>query len=98
MNLPAFSIIVATYKRPQLLSRAMRSVINQTFRDFECIVVDDADNVETAQIVKQFNDKRIVLIQHKENKDLVCYMAYGIDSKTSWNNSRMKKLIKRVLL
>ena len=78
MNLPAFSIIVTTYKRPQLLSRAMRSVINQTFRDFECIVVDDADNVETAQIVKQFNDKRIVLIQHKENKGAAAAYNTGI--------------------
>lgn len=45
MSEPVFSIIVPAYGRPELLAEALASVVAQTFRDFECIVVDDASPV-----------------------------------------------------
>jgi glycosyltransferase involved in cell wall biosynthesis len=78
MTNPVFSIIIPTYKRPLLLARAVRSVINQTFRDFECIVVDDAGDTGVAQIVRQFDDRRIVLIQHTSNKGTSAAYNTGI--------------------
>jgi len=38
---PKISVIIATYNRPALLQRAINSVLAQTFKDFELIVVDD---------------------------------------------------------
>jgi glycosyltransferase involved in cell wall biosynthesis len=78
MTFPAFSIIIATYKRPHLLVRAIRSVVHQTFRDFECIVVDDAGDPGVAQIIQQFDDGRIVLIQHSSNEGAAASYNTGI--------------------
>jgi len=41
---PFVSIIVVTYKRPELLLRTLKSIQNQTYTNFECIIVDDSDS------------------------------------------------------
>lgn len=54
------SIIVPTYNRSQLLQeRALRSIFNQTYKDFECIVVDDASSDDTPDVVKKWSVKYI---------------------------------------
>lgn len=63
-NLPVFSIITPTCRRPLLLIRTIKSVINQTFTDYEHIIIDDADDAETESIVYGFGDKRIIFKQH----------------------------------
>jgi len=75
---PAFSIITPTYQRPYLLQRALRSVVHQTFKDFECIVVDDAGDPDTVKIVKQFNDERIILVRHSQNRGTSAACNTGI--------------------
>ena len=45
MNNPKISVVISTYNRPELLQRALDSVLGQTFKDFEVIIVDDhSDN------------------------------------------------------
>jgi glycosyltransferase involved in cell wall biosynthesis len=61
---PVFSIITPTFLRPSLLMRTINSVINQTFTDYEHIIIDDANDEETRNIVTGFNDKRIIFHQH----------------------------------
>lgn len=78
MKSPVFSIIIATYKRPYLLERALRSVVNQGFRDFECVVVDDAGDPATIQIIEHFKDERIVLVQHADHKGAAAAYNSGI--------------------
>ena len=56
---PAVSVIVPTYRRPHLLPRALNSLLNQTFTDFELIVVDDGSGDETAEVVAGFVDPRL---------------------------------------
>ncbi len=53
--MPKVSVIIPTCNRPELLSRAIKSVLNQTFRDFEIIVVDDGDVKLAKDVVGQFN-------------------------------------------
>lgn len=66
--MPLFTIGIPTYNRPQFLERAIKSVLNQTFSDFELIVIDDASQTpQTQQIVQQFNDPRIRFIQNQQN-------------------------------
>jgi glycosyltransferase involved in cell wall biosynthesis len=64
-NLPVFSIITPTYRRPILLKRAIISVINQTFGNYEHIIIDDGNDFETELLVKGFGDKRIIFHQHQ---------------------------------
>lgn len=66
--MPKVSVIIPTHNRPQLIGRAINSVLVQTFKDFEILVVDDASTDNTRQVVKQIKDERIILISHQENK------------------------------
>lgn len=62
------SIVIPTYNRADLLPRAIGSVLNQTFEDFELIVVDDGSTDSTRELVEDFcrADSRIRYI-HQEN-------------------------------
>ncbi|APS39310.1 glycosyltransferase [Salegentibacter sp. T436] len=64
---PTISIITPTYNRGHLISKAIESVLNQTFENWEYIVVDDASNDNTKEIVESFKDDRIKFIACKEN-------------------------------
>lgn len=65
---PKVSVIITTYNRQETLSRAIQSVLDQTYQDFEIIVVDDASKVSQEEIVSSFNDDRIKFIRHSINK------------------------------
>jgi glycosyltransferase involved in cell wall biosynthesis len=58
---PTFSIIIPTYNRANLLPETIRSVQNQTFEDWECIVVDDGSTDNTKHVVEEIikSDSRI---------------------------------------
>jgi glycosyltransferase involved in cell wall biosynthesis len=56
------SAIITTYNRSALLVEAIHSVLNQTFPDFEVLVVDDGSTDDTAAVVNQINDQRICYI------------------------------------
>ena len=62
-----FSVVIPTYNRAGFLGIAVDSVLRQTFRDYELIIVDDGSTDETKTIVKNFSDKRIKYI-YQENK------------------------------
>ena len=67
MSRPTVSVIIPTYNRANLLRRAITSVLNQTFRDFELIVVDDASPDNTPEVVESINDGRIRYVRLKKN-------------------------------
>ena len=64
------SVIIPTYKRPILLERAIRSVLNQTFTNFEVLIVNDDVNSEkqVIDIINKLNDSRIKYFQNKRKK------------------------------
>lgn len=65
---PTVSVILPTYNRAQSLGRAISSVLNQTYHDFELIIVDDGSNDNTSEVVLSINDPRIIYIKHLSNQ------------------------------
>ena len=57
--MPEVSVIITTFNRANLVQQAITSVLNQTFTDFELIIIDDGSTDDTQEIVKQFHDPRI---------------------------------------
>jgi glycosyltransferase involved in cell wall biosynthesis len=79
ISTPKVSVIVPTFNRPTVLKNAIQSIINQTFQDFEIIVVNDAGE-DVRSVVESFNDKRIQYISHSQNKKLAAARNTGIRS------------------
>lgn len=67
VDLPEISVILPVYNSGQYVGRAIQSVLNQTFRNFELIIVDDGSSDNSVSIIKQFSDPRIRLYLNKEN-------------------------------
>jgi len=74
--MPYISVIIPTYGIPDLLEKAIQSVLDQTFQDFELIIVDDNNpdakaRKQTTELVQTFSlrDERIHYICHDKNKN-----------------------------
>jgi len=64
-----FSVVLPAYNTPpDILRRAIDSVLNQTYPYFELIIVDDGSKASLEPIVKEYTDDRINFIRHPENK------------------------------
>lgn len=63
-----FSVIIPAYNQAAFLGEAVQSVLNQTYQDFEVLVVNDASTDETASVIAQFLDSRVVCINHSINR------------------------------
>lgn len=77
---PEVSIITVTKNRAKLISRSINSVLNQTFKDFEYIIIDGASTDNTAEVVGSFKDDRIKYHKLKEDiRPLSLCFDYGVD-------------------
>jgi glycosyltransferase involved in cell wall biosynthesis len=63
---PVVSVIIPTYNRPQYLHQAMASVLRQSYRHLQIIVINDG-GVDISNIVNSFRDPRLILIDRREN-------------------------------
>lgn len=70
---PKISVITTVYNCENYIERSARSILNQTFKDFEYIIVNDGSTDNTADIIKNLalSDKRIVIIDNDKNKGRV---------------------------
>jgi glycosyltransferase involved in cell wall biosynthesis len=101
---PAISVIVPALNVEAYIGQAVRSVLEQTFQDFEIIIVDDGSTDGTRDVIRQFKDSRIKLLIHERNRG-VCEarntgikVARGIwiaplDGDDAWRKDRLESLI-----
>ena len=68
--MPKVSIIMSTYNDSKYIRQAIESILNQTYRDFEFIIIDDSSTDETGKIIKSYKDDRIKLFVNSVNQGL----------------------------
>ncbi len=75
---PKISVLLPVYNCELYVEEAISSVLNQTFTDFELIVIDDCSTDYTVSIIKAFSDNRIRLIEKQVNSGLINSLNLGI--------------------
>lgn len=69
-HVPVISVVMSTYNEENYIETSLKSILNQTFQDFEIIIVDDASTDHTRDIIKGLGDERIRLLCNDENQGL----------------------------
>jgi glycosyltransferase involved in cell wall biosynthesis len=78
MQQPAVSTVICTYNRAWILGRAINSALEQTFANYEIIIVDDGSTDDTSDLVASYNDPRIRYIRLPENRGLAHARNTGV--------------------
>ena len=82
---PLFSIVIPTYNREKFIIFAIQSVIDQTFENWELIIVDDGSTDNTKEIIQDYlSDTRIKYV-YQENQEKKCCQK-------SWSNGIKRKM------
>lgn len=78
---PTVTVLMSTYNRGDIVSNTINSVLNQTFTDFEFLIINDGSVDNTAYVLKEFSkkDKRIVIIDNGQNLGLIASLNKGLD-------------------
>ncbi|MCC8358522.1 glycosyltransferase family 2 protein [Salinimicrobium sediminilitoris] len=72
------SVILPVYNREAFVGDAIQSILNQTYQNFELIVIDDGSTDSTLEVVKSFNDHRIKILRNKSNTGVSASRNSGI--------------------
>lgn len=96
------TVVIPTYNRSNIIRKCIDSVLNQTYTNLEVIVVDDASNDNTEEVVKNIIDPRVVYIRLPENTQGTkprnvgieyssgSYIAF-LDSDDTWLENKVEK-------
>ncbi|MBU2541424.1 MAG: glycosyltransferase family 2 protein [Candidatus Omnitrophica bacterium] len=72
------SVIIITYNRSFVIKRAIESVLKQTYKDLEIILIDDASSDNTHEIISSITDDRVKLVRHDKNKGVAVSRNTGL--------------------
>ena len=98
------SVIIPTYNRCSELQRALSSVLSQTHKNLEVIIVDNNSTDETDQMIKNINDERVRLLKINNNGIIASSRNLGINSSVGkwiafldsddwWTSNKLEKII-----
>jgi glycosyltransferase involved in cell wall biosynthesis len=76
--MPKVSVLLPVYNCEKYISETIQSLLNQTFEDFEILVIDDCSKDSTIEIVESFDDKRIQLFKKEKNTGYTNSLNYAI--------------------
>ncbi len=105
VNPPKVSVIIPTYNRPHLVSRAIRSVLEQSYQDFEVIVVDDGLDKRSKDVIEGIGDGRVRYIENVKSEGAPAsrnrgakesrgdYLAF-LDDDDEWSPHKLELQIK----
>ena len=102
--MPKVSVLLTSYNHGNYIGESIQSILDQTYKDFELVILDDASTDNSVEVIKSFKDKRIKTIFRKKNlcraicKEIIEplqgeYIAIAhCDDK--WNKEKLEKKVK----
>lgn len=102
--MPSVSVVIPTYNHAQFLQTAIQSVMDQTFTDWEAIVVNNHSEDNTVEIIAAFNDPRIRLVNFHNHGIIAAARNHGIglasgkyiaflDSDDTWYPEKLERCV-----
>ncbi len=77
---PQVTVFMAVYNGAAYLNESINSILGQTFKDFELLIVNDGSTDSSLKIIEQYNDPRISVISHSKNRGLFETRNTGLDN------------------
>lgn len=102
---PKISVIIPSYNHEKFIGDAIKSVLSQTFQDFEIIIIDDGSSDNSVAVIKTFHDPRIKFLLNEKNRGAVyttnkmVELASGeyialLNSDDLWESTKLEKQLK----
>lgn len=102
-QMPFFSVIIPVYNKEKFIEKTLKSVLNQTFTDFEVIVINDCSTDGSLEKVRKFIFENLKIIQHDKNRGLSATRNTGIknsngvvmaflDADDTWDSGYLEKI------
>ncbi len=99
------SVVIPTYNRPKYLKKAIETVLAQTYKNVEIIIIDDASDTDTEKIIDLFDDERILFFRNKKRSGAPISRNNGIkkakgefiaflDDDDEWEPEKLEKQVK----
>ena len=81
--MPFFTVIIPLYNKEMYIENAIKSILNQTFTDFELLIINDCSTDKSIEIASKFALEKVQIIHHKKNSGLAATRNTGIKNATS---------------
>lgn len=78
-RVPTISVVMPVYNAATYLQQAIDSILNQSFTDFELLVIDDGSTDQSVEIISAITDKRIVFLRNERNRGLIYTLNRGLE-------------------
>jgi glycosyltransferase involved in cell wall biosynthesis len=79
MSVPKITVLMPVYNAGRFLRAAIESILSQTFRDFEFLIIDDGSTDQSVSIIQSYDDDRITFHQNKSNLGISETLNIGIE-------------------
>ena len=77
--MPIISVIISVYNAAPYITKAIQSILEQTYTDFELIILNDGSTDNSANIIKRINDRRIIFLDDNTNAGAPARFNQGIE-------------------
>jgi glycosyltransferase involved in cell wall biosynthesis len=78
-----FTIIIPLYNKEKYIENAIKSILNQTFTDFNLLIINDYSTDQSVEIASKYISDRVRIFHHKKNSGLAAARNSGIKNATS---------------
>lgn len=83
--MPKLSVLTPVYNAERFLIKAIDSILEQTFTDFEFLIIDDCSNDNSTHIIQSYTDCRIRYYRNEKNLGISASLNKGIElAKSEW--------------